>query len=880
MSCDFIQILSKYSEISLSSGGKSREKVLEEKLSLLKSSPVEKQIENHSPENELIYCLCYVIHGVVKQVKNEKRILTKEENDTIYLGLLDVVLNGLSESLPEYMNPRIVFHYENPPKISSVSCDSSPELIGICVSAIEKILSLDEFKTDQTMEIVYLHYIAALVYLRENLLSKCEGIISKEKVMKYLLLLKSIQNLPKEISQVLHQELMNQLYESGGFHSLATNIILTSETNSPLWKKCETLARIIASPGHGTNFYPFIVQEVEACARDSLEKNQDNLVEASITCLNALHGAKVRGLREIVENVFIGDFLKLSNPEDTLTGVILMDNNNLSSVLKLNSTAFSGSVSGAKSKILVKVLPLLFELHAKFADNSKPQEILQDLIVKCLSNRSDEEVSKLLEIFLFGEDHPNLCRLHPRVIVRESSSNEFFIQMGSEDNQNIDTVRNLTGILKKSNHNLLTYSIFRELLKLFQACLHEKQQKLKLDLLDPDDVTQVIQDTFQKRTILILTLSELINFQPIHFLLKEHPQDIVPFVLETIRQEANKNNSEEIDTEVIIILMSIFREFVVVEKVGTFKEELQKLLRKIRDKSSHDIQVYIDLFLCEILEEPRKFLEKSKFQEVRQLCDEKMPHVRVYGMSEMIKLIQQKDVETMANLHSTFHLALQYLTDEDSYSFLTCIRLIVLLTMNLNEVAIDTLVHEYENPDKDMDYKLKIGEAIVKITEGLGPVAYKYKEVLINCYLRGAKSLNNIFRTSAMYNLGTICRILTYQIHNFFHEMLTTIHGILETDTYAPSRRAATLILCQLLQGMENLLDFQEHLLPTYRLLKQIKERELDDPCRVHAENGLKILNEKVKQSLNPTESLEKEIKIFGIKDQKEPLKKGSILEL
>uniref|UniRef100_A0A1B0GIW3 Putative transport and golgi organization protein 6 n=1 Tax=Lutzomyia longipalpis TaxID=7200 RepID=A0A1B0GIW3_LUTLO len=660
------------------------------------------------------------------------------------------------------------------------------------------------------------------------------------------------ENLPKDISLILHGELMRQLRLPGGFRSLAVNLVLSGDANTPQWKKCETLARIIASPGHGSAFYLSIVDEIASTAREALERGEDHLVEASIASLNALHGVKVN--------------------------VILLDNKALMSILRLNSRAFRGSVSGAKSKILLGILPVLFDLSGKFPKACEAQEILQDLFVKCLSNRNEEELEKLTEIFLFDENHPNLLRLHRRIVVREGRKDEFSVQMGPEEDTQFDSAGNLVRILKKSNHNLLTYGIFKKILKLFGEVVQEKQKKLKLELVEAEDAQQIIEETFKRKTILILALSELISFQEIHFLLRENPQDIVPFILEALRREADKEANEEIDTEAVVILMSIFREFVVSAQAESFRKELWALLNVIRKRTSGDLGQYIDLFSREINEESPSFAVKSKFQEVRLLCDEKMPHIRVYGMTEMIKLIENKDIETLANLHSTFHIALQYLTDEDSYSFLTCIRLLVLLTMHLDEGAVDTLIHEYENAEKEIDFRLKVGEAIVKITEGLGPVAVKFKEILINCFLRAARNPHEDFRTSALYNLGGICRILTYQVHHFFHEMITTIAGILQTDTYAPCRRAAILILTQLLQGIENLVDSQEFLLPTYRLLKHIRETEKDHQCRVHAENGLKVINEKVKKSLNPEEPLQKEIKIFGVKDEGKP--KASIFEI
>ncbi|XP_059616729.1 transport and Golgi organization protein 6 isoform X2 [Phlebotomus argentipes] len=887
MARKFLDILSEYSAILADNGVKSEGDLVEEKVRLFEKHIERKFEENVPSERKLTLFLCDILMYIAT---DDEAVISKEDNDLIYLGLMEIVLHGICRSLPESINPRNVLK-RTEIDITSVSIDYIPlQFIEECVSTIEIVLRMRNFSTDQSLEMVCLHQIASLVYIKatkksskilseRNLLTNPEGVIKKDLLMRYLLLLKGSPQLPREFSQVLHEELTRLLHLPGGFLSLANNIVASKEQNSPQWKKCETLAKIIASPGHGSSFYLFIVEEIASEAVDAIERGDDLIVEASIVCLNSLHGVKSKGVKRRVEEIFVGTFKRLSDPEESLTGVILLDNKALTSNLKLNARAFRGSVSGAKSSILVNVLPILFELHAKFPDNCFHQEILKDLIVKCLSNRSDEELHKLVEIFLFGENHPNLLRLHPRVMVKEMRKGEFSIQIGPvEDIQEMETSGNLLKILKQSNHNLLTYNVLKILFGLFEKCLQEKTKQPELGLLEAEDVHQVIEETFKRKTLLIVSLSELLSFQPIHFLLRENPQDIVPFILNVFRNEAEKDLKEEVDTETVIILMSILREFVAAEKTEAFRTELIKLLRTIQSKTQ-EISQYIDIFLEEIIDEKKSTTVKSKFQEVRQLCDEKMPHIRVYGMSEMIKLIEQKDVETLANLHSIFHVVLQYLSDEDSYSFLTCIRLLVLLTMYLNETAIETLVHEYENPDKEMDFRLKVGEVIVKITESLGQMAFKFKGILISCFLRGSGNPHNEFRTSSLYNLGNICRLLTYQIHNFFHEMINTIYSILQTDKYLPSRRAAILTLAQILEGVDNLLDFQDFLLPTYRLLKSVKETEVDERCRIHAENGLKVLNEKVKKSLHSEAKMQKEIKIFGIKDE-EKRERTSILEI
>lgn len=71
------------------------------------------------------------------------------------------------------------------------------------------------------------------------------------------------------------------------------------------------------------------------------------------------------------------------------------------------------------------------------------------------------------------------------------------------------------------------------------------------------------------------------------------------------------------------------------------------------------------------------------------------------------------------------------------------------------------------------------------------------------------------------------------------------------------------MVLSQILAGLPNLMDFQDYLLPIYRLLKEILANEADPQTRIHAEIGLDHLKTKTKDFLSTKQMVEKEIKIL-----------------
>lgn len=101
---------------------------------------------------------------------------------------------------------------------------------------------------------------------------------------------------------------------------------------------------------------------------------------------------------------------------------------------------------------------------------------------------------------------------------------------------------------------------------------------------------------------------------------------------------------------------------------------------------------------------------------------------------------------------------------------------------------------------------------------------------------------------------------------------MSLIQNTLQLDKYLPARRAAALVLTDLLNGMKNLEQFQDHLLQIYRTLKHIEENDPDLHIQIHARNGLICLRDKIKEALTPDVKFEKKIQISNAKCDDKPV--------
>ncbi|XP_058168360.1 transport and Golgi organization protein 6 [Anopheles ziemanni] len=259
------------------------------------------------------------------------------------------------------------------------------------------------------------------------------------------------------------------------------------------------------------------------------------------------------------------------------------------------------------------------------------------------------------------------------------------------------------------------------------------------------------------------------------------------------------------------------------------------------------MKIKID-YICNTSMVDNDTISDSTCHNALSLCADSEPYSKVYGTTLLIKLIKERDVETVARRHTILILALENLMSEESYAFLNSVRLLVSLCEVFETETVEVLIKEYHSVDKNIDYRLKIGEAIIKIVEVLGPTAIRYRDELLNCFLFGMKNSVDEFRTSSLANIGNICRILSYQVHHFFYEVFACISCIMETDTFLPTRRAAILVLSQLIEGMEGLMDLQEYLISVYRFLKHVIVTDTDDVTKLQAAVALDHLKSKTKQ--------------------------------
>lgn len=823
--------------------------------------------------------------AALNQILSNQDLDSDETEELISINKINllskIVVEAVTVGLTPYLPQSIVLPLKltTPVSVEGLTEERKLTKLKLATNSLVTIFEKKILANQPLLENCLIQYIFSLFYLLSHdkisteSVDHCKIIISREQYFRYLMLFKGLRGLPLDLAKILHRRLLNELQLSGGFEILCRLLLKnTSEAAAPDWQRCEVVARIVSAKGHIVNFYSAVTDAIFQFLRASLlVKEQEIFIPVCVQALQQLLTVVPDELKTNIEEKLTNWLTDIKNPPETLAGSILLSNEEFYELLNMTFSCFGGlPMVKLPSKILLPHQSSLFHLYclAELIENKATKEYVATILNYVLNNRNTDELRDFIQLAInFGRDTNSF----KRIILKNSTKfpTPSVNICAEEEIPNIDGSKHLLNLIKNSSNTILMYNIFIILLEMLQMI--GESSTASGDLLDTDDPEQLgelLSQKFFQRYTIIEILQELITFKPLHQQFMDNPGKMIEFIENLLQKQIDSSKKpEQIDTHLTILLLTVFNELINSLKNPELQTQLRRKIQKFKEVTQDsEAREQLNHLLNESSANPRV---ESDFQEALRLCCSNEAHIKVNGTIQLMKLINKKDPETIVNRFKTLAIAMINLKHVESYAYLNTVRLLVALTNLIEAEVIDTLLSEFKNENFDTDHRLKLGEVIVKIAEGLGPIAYKYKNELINSFLRGCLDKKDEIRASSFSKLGTICKILTFQVHQFFQEMLTIIKQTLDTDQYLPTRRAAVMVLSQVLEGMNNIIDNQEFLLPVYRCLKNILLTETDEVTRVHAALSLETIKKLVKEFLNPEQRSEFEIRVSGIAQKK-----------
>lgn len=672
-----------------------------------------------------------------------------------------------------------------------------------------KFFNFSVLRREKTL--IYGDYLCALIYLTtfgdrttisqfQSMLIKTTNDLSQSKLFEILFLLKGRTELPNEIQKQLHIQLMKSLYRSGCFLALCEALLCENneidadeQIKKSRWHGCNVISQIIGRKGYKKEFYSMVINEIishinQFIKNSTKENHQLFYIDAAVECLNKLFSLELNFIRTHIHRRIFENFDRLSTPTDYLTGSIILDENEVVAAVKLLNIVMctiGPSHLTLPSEMITPYLPLLIRICGEFNahEKIKLRNDIQAVIVKCLNNRETNDLNKIIDEILFDEYSVNSKLLDSRIRFycddTITASFKMYSELDSEFDKDISfmyqTAYYLVNVLKNSNHNVLIYKIFIHVLQLKVESKETEQSSAEL-LSDSDELIFAIKNKYKQKLTIVYFLQELIHFDGFHRQFNENPHDICDVVntilIKLIEKYKNDNNhSNEENMHLILTLTENLLQTIQNQKyTNQLKQTLVRLKKELPPHSN------ISWKLNYILNSDNINVDSDYVKAKKILSeDNSEPYLKAHGIMTIYKLIESKHADALLNKYEILALIMKTLKSEDSYVFLNCIKLLSALMYIMEQEVLDTLIAEYhydfEADSVDVDFKLKIGETIVKVVSGLGEMSFKYKDELINCFLRGCYHKNDEFRTSNISNLGNILKILSYQIHSNFQEV-------------------------------------------------------------------------------------------------------------
>lgn len=341
-------------------------------------------------------------------------------------------------------------------------------------------------------------------------------------------------------------------------------------------------------------------------------------------------------------------------------------------------------------------------------------------------------------------------------------------------------------------------------------------------------------------------------------------------------EEEEDNSDDDSDEDAIEIMeqkdmlklsLSLISSLIIEEVSEKDMELLQSIvpqLQYIIENDDSPIIVEKATMTLEALKQPGKiFTENSKDSEqiyrkaIASLDDGIIP-IRAYGINLLRGLINKH--EPVIKLKPVMKILLSHLRDDDSFIYLNSIKALDELTkMFKPESTIMVFLGVYIDHGQDIDFRLRVGEVLLRIVQDQGQVFKNQVSETIAESLIGVISTRNNnnglnveddrMRMSALSVLGALCEINPFGVGRWMSDTVDCAIGVLtfeRTPQKVIMRRSAIVLVASLLKKLTPTKSFPREYIFTLRSRIEYVELNDDDPLvRVQAETALQIFDQK-----------------------------------
>ena len=230
--------------------------------------------------------------------------------------------------------------------------------------------------------------------------------------------------------------------------------------------------------------------------------------------------------------------------------------------------------------------------------------------------------------------------------------------------------------------------------------------------------------------------------------------------------------------------------------------------------------------------------------------------MRIGALVEIRNLVLRKDPFVMKRLPQLLKLFRANLSDADDLMYLTAIRGLGVLGDVQPQLIMPSLVADYQSPALPLQIRLKLGEALVQISQRLGQMLHVYAELVVAAFLKAATDPTDAdLRASGLSNLGSMCFNMRFAVHPWIRDIMETTFSRLACDEEITVRRACIFLFDQLLVAFKDeLMEFIPEYIPRiYTAMRALDTVQSDPVVLFHIRHAIQVLESSLESYYAPS---------------------------
>ncbi|VDO03587.1 unnamed protein product [Rodentolepis nana] len=156
--------------------------------------------------------------------------------------------------------------------------------------------------------------------------------------------------------------------------------------------------------------------------------------------------------------------------------------------------------------------------------------------------------------------------------------------------------------------------------------------------------------------------------------------------------------------------------------------------------------------------------------EIFKLLSDPLIPVKGHALIELSRLLESKDSCIIGFEDKIYDTLVECMHHDDSYIYLNAIRGLSAIGNAFTDRLLPFLLDQFLNKTANVEFRLKIGEAIVRVLRELGEIAPKYRDSIVGGLITASKDDSEFIRAASLSNLAEICRLLGKSIQSVVYE--------------------------------------------------------------------------------------------------------------